>query len=237
MQGEKLKGKIIQGFEIIKLWKKDLECLALDVKREQKDLYEFVMIETSIGRVDCAYYKAEGTDKGVIMVTGVTGDFDSPADNLYPRLSADLKDIGISALRIKFRNPTRLADSVLDTLVGIEFLKSENIMNLGLIGHSMGGAVVVQAAFNEENVKTIVTLSTQGYGIDPISILPKNTSVFLIHGEEDEKLSPDISVQAYELAHEPKRIEVMDAKAGHELDEVADDVYVQIRDWVLKHLA
>ncbi|AKB78248.1 hypothetical protein MSHOH_1765 [Methanosarcina horonobensis HB-1 = JCM 15518] len=231
-----MRGTKLQGTEIINIKKRDLETIILDVKREQKDFYEFVQIGTSRGRIDCAYYGAEGTDKGVIMVTGVHGGFDSPADSLYPRLSSDLRETGISSLRIKFRSPKDMAEALIDVLVGIEFLKSENVRILGLIGHSFGGAVVVQAAFNNKNVKTIVMLSTQGRGVDPISFLPKDTSVFLIHGEEDEVIPPDVSVLAYDMAHEPKRIEVYDAKAGHELDNVADEVYVEIKDWIMKHL-
>lgn len=236
MQNMELRGTKLQGTEIIKIEKQEIQTVILDVEKEQKDSYEFVHIDTSRGRVDCAYYRAEGTDKGVIMVTGVTGDFDTPAEGLYPRLSVDLKEMGMSSLRIKFRNPKDLSEALTDVLVGMEFLKSENVGVFGLIGHSFGGAVVVQAAFNNKNVKTIVLLSTQGYGIAPISFLPKDTSVFLIHGEEDEIISPDVSVQAYDLAHEPKRIEIYDAKAGHELDNVADEVYVEIKDWIIKYL-
>jgi len=230
-----LRGTKLRGTEIIKIEKRELECIILDVKREQKDLYEFVQIETSRGRVDCAYYRAEGTDKGVIMVTGIGGGFDTPADRLYPRLSADLKDTVISSLRIKFRNPKNLAEALIDVLVGMEFLESENVGTFGLIGHSFGGAVVVQAAYNNKKVKTIVMLSTQGRGIDPISFLSKDTSVFLIHGEEDETISPDVSVLAYNMAHEPKRIEIYD-KAGHELDEVSDEIYVEVKAWIIKYL-
>lgn len=231
-----MKGTKLRGTEIIKIEKRDLETIILDIKRKQENLYEFIQIETSRGKVDCAYYMAEGTDKGVIMVTGVGGGFDTPADHLYPRLSNDLREIGISALRIKFRDPKDLAEALIDVLVGMEFLESEGVRTIGLIGHSFGGAVVVQAAYNNKNVKTIVMLATQGYGVDPISFLPKDTSVFLLHGEEDETISPDVSVFAYNLAHEPKRIEVYDANAGHELDEVSDEVYVEVKDWILKYM-
>lgn len=81
-----------------------------------------------------------------------------------------------------------MAEAAVDVLIGIEFLKAENLRDFALIGHSFGGAVVVQAAFNEKNVKTIVTLATQSYGISPISLLSKGTSVLLIHGEADETL-------------------------------------------------
>lgn len=236
MQDTELRGTKLRGTEIIKIEKQELETTVFDIKREQKDLYEFIQIETSRGRVDCAYYRAEGTDKGVIMVTGVGGDFDTPAEGLYPRLAADLKYTGISSLRIKFRNPKNLAEALIDVLVGMEFLESENVKAFGLIGHSFGGAVVVQAAYNNNKVRTIVMLATQGYGIEPISFLPKDTSVFLIHGEEDETIPPDVSVLAYNLAHEPKRIEVYDARAGHELDNVANEVYVEVKDWILKYL-
>ena len=236
MQDTGLRGTKLRGTKIIKIEKQELETTIFDVKREQKDLFEFVQIETSRGKVDCAYYRAEGTDKGVIMVTGVGGGFDTPADSLYPRLSADLEKTGISALRIKFRNPKDLAEALIDVLVGMEFLESENVKAFGLVGHSFGGAVVIQAAYNNNRVKTIVMLSTQGRGIEPISFLPRDTSVFLIHGEEDETISPDVSVHAYDLAHEPKRIEVYEARAGHELDEVSEEVYVEVRDWIIKFL-
>lgn len=236
MQGAGLRGTKLQGTEIINNQKQELETVILDVIREPQDSFELVLIETSRGNVECKYYNAGETDKGVIMVGGVGGGYQTPANSLYPRLCEHLEGIGISSLNIKFRNTNDLAESVIDVLVGIGFLKSESIKIFGFIGYSFGGAVVVQAAFNEKNAKTIVLLSTQGFGLSPISLLPKETSVFLIHGEEDEKIPPDISVLAYEQAHEPKRIEIYDTKAGHDLDEVADEIYVEIKDWIGKYL-
>lgn len=51
-----------------KTYKKDVESIVIDVKREQKDLYELIKIATSRGGVDCAYRRAEGTVKGIIML-------------------------------------------------------------------------------------------------------------------------------------------------------------------------
>jgi alpha/beta superfamily hydrolase len=169
------------------------------------------------------------------MVGGIGGDFDTPAEGLYPRLCADLKEKGISSLRVSFRHPTDLTEAVLDVLVGLEFLKAEDIKVFGLIGHSFGGAVVIQVAFNEKSVKTVVTLATQSYGIHPISLLPESTSVLLIHGEADETLHPSSSVYAYNLAHEPKRIKIHE-NAGHGLNEVSDKVYNEVRDWIIDNL-
>lgn len=213
----------------------NLEVTVLNIKRESVDSYEFIRIDTSRGMIDCRYYRAEGADKGVIMVGGIGGDFDTPADDLYPRLCEYLKVISISSLRIQFRHPTDLVESVIDVLVGLEFLKEERIRLFGLIGHSFGGAVVVQAAFNDKSVQTVVTLSTQSFGIGPISSLPEGTSVLLIHGKADETLPPSSSEYAYNLAHEPKKIKLYE-DAGHGLKEVSEEVYKEVKDWIIDKL-
>jgi pimeloyl-ACP methyl ester carboxylesterase len=231
-----MQGKKIEGIQLTEVKIEKLETTILNIKREQTDSFENIQIETSDGEVECRYYWVENADKGVIMVGGVGGGFDTPADSLYPRLCTDLKEAEISSLRIKFRNPTDLAAAVMDVLIGIEFLKLEDIREFGLIGHSFGGAVVVQAAFNEKHVKTIVTLATRGFGISPISLLRENTSVLLIHGENDQVLPPEISVYAYDLAHEPKCIKIFDANSGHSLNEVSDDVYTEVKNWIIENL-
>lgn len=225
----------MQGTKKAELGEEPLEIAILDVKREPRDSFELVGIDTSRGRIDCHYYRAENTDKGVIMVGGIGGGFDTPAEGLYPRLCADLKGAGVSSLRVSFRYPTDLTEAVIDVLVGLGFLKAENVRVFGLIGHSFGGAVVVQAAFNDSSVKTVVTLATQSYGIGPVSHLPENTSVFLIHGEADETLPPSSSIYAYNLAHEPKKIKIYE-KAGHGLKEASDEVYAEVRSWIMDNL-
>jgi dienelactone hydrolase len=136
---------------------------------------------------------------------------------------------------VRFRYPADLNEAVFDVIVGIEFLKLENIRTFGLIGPSFGGTVVIQAAFNEKSVKTVVTLSTQSYGIGPISQLTEGTSLLLIHGEADETLLPSSSVYAYYLAHEPKRIEIY-GNAGHSLKGVSNEVYVEVKSWITDYL-
>lgn len=225
----------MQGIKKNKTGEEPLEVAIYDIKREPRDSFELVRLDTSRGKIDCHYYKAEKADKGVIMVGGIGGDFDTPAEGLYPRLCADFKEMGISSLRVSFRYPTDLTEAVLDVLVGLEFLKSENVRVFGLIGHSFGGAVVVQAAFNDQTVKTVVTLATQSYGISPISLLPESTSVLLIHGKADETLPPGSSVYAYNLAHEPKKIKIYE-NAGHGLSEVSDEVYREVRHWIRDNL-
>ena len=197
--------------------------------------YQPVQIETNRGRIDCHYYESRGTDRGMVLVGGIGGDFDTPAKGLYPRLGEDLKEYGMSSLRVKYRSPVDLAESTLDTVIGIGFLKSQGVKFVGLVGHSFGGAVVIQAAANDRAVKTIVTLSTQSAGVGPVSQLKEGTSILLIHGKEDKILSYSSSVYTYRLAHEPKKL-VLYEGAGHVLDEVADKVYEEVKDWIVGNL-
>lgn len=236
MQGEKLRGTKLRSSQIFSIIKQDLEIIIIDVKTKSEDSFELVCIETNRGTVECKYYKAEEADRGIVLVGGAGGDFQTPADNLYPRLGNYFEEKSVSSLNVKFRKTRNLAESITDVLVGIEFLKSENIKTFGLIGYSFGGAVSVQAAFNETDVKTIILISTQTSGLNPISFLPKETSVFIIHAEEDEVIPPELAVQVYEQAHEPKRIEIFDTKASHNLNETADEIYVEVKDWITKYL-
>ncbi|MDQ1275984.1 MAG: hypothetical protein QG610_1559 [Euryarchaeota archaeon] len=212
-----------------------LEADILGMKKESGDGFESVIIDTSRGKVECRYYAVKDADKAVIMVGGIGGGFDTPANGLYPRLCTDLLNYGISSLRVRFRYPTDLAEAAIDVLAGNQFLKEEGINWFGLIGHSLGGAVLVQSAHNENSVKTIVTLSTQSLGISPISNLAEGVSVLLIHGDEDKTLPSGSSVYAYSLAHEPKKLSIYEG-AGHGLAEVSDEVYTEVKEWIKNYL-
>ena len=159
---------------------------------------------------------------------------------MYPRLSQKLaEDDGINSLRIRFSYSTNLEASVLDVLAGIEFLtQEEGITSIGLVGHSFGGAVVISAASiaSENIVKAVVTLATQSYGTEGVSRLKEGScSILLIHGNNDEVLSPYCSHYIYNNAHEPKKLVLYD-NASHGLDEVADKVFQKVHEWFLENL-
>lgn len=63
----KYKNKVTERGE--KTWK-----LLSQYRRGPVNSYEFIRIETSPGRVDCRYFRAEGENKGVIIVGGIGGD-------------------------------------------------------------------------------------------------------------------------------------------------------------------
>ena len=202
---------------------------------EESGKYQTVQIETSRGRIDCHYYEVKRTEKGVVLVGGIGGGFDTPAKGLYPRLAENLKDSGISSMRVRYRHPADMAESILDTVISIDFLKSQGIKSIGLIGHSFGGAVVIQAAANDQAVRAIVTLSTQSFGTAAVSQLKNGTSILLIHGRKDKILPPSSSAYVYKLAHEPKKLAIYEG-AGHSLNEVEDKIYEEVKNWIIANL-
>lgn len=196
--------------------------------------YQPIRLETNRRDIDFRYYPVSGTQCGVIWVGGVGGGWDTPANGLYPRLCQELRGEAIASLRIRYRYPTILEEAVLDVFAGISYLESEGIKTIALTGHSFGGAVVIQAAATAQ-VRTVVTLATQSYGAMPVSQLSSECSILLLHGTGDQVLIPACSEYVYQIAHEPKRL-ILYEGAAHCLDEVAEEVYQVVRDWIVEQL-
>jgi pimeloyl-ACP methyl ester carboxylesterase len=207
----------------------------VEVAERHHEGYHPVKLTTSRGFIYCRYYQVTGAKQAAIWVGGVGGDWDTPAQGLYPRLCEELTSEGIASLRVHYRYPTELVEAVLDVLAGITFLQNEGIESIALIGHSFGGAVVIQAAAQSEDVHTVVTLATQSYGANPVGELATRCSILLLHGTADPVLTPLCSQQVYQLALEPKHL-ILYPNASHGLDEVAQEVHQVVRDWVIEQL-
>jgi pimeloyl-ACP methyl ester carboxylesterase len=201
--------------------------------------YTVVKVQTSRQeKIDCRYYASKDAKKAVIYVGGVGGGWDSPARDLYPKLSRSLLSNGISSLRVRYRHPIDLNECVIDVIAGIKFLEYNKIQSVGLVGHSLGGAVVIKAAAALPNiVRTVVTLATQSYGaVESASQLgEEGCSILLMHGSDDDVLSPICSSYVYNKANDPKHIILLEG-AGHGLEEAAEDIYQTTYRWLLKHL-
>ena len=212
----------------------------MNLGQKTDDGYTPIRLVTRGGGVDCRYYYIAGASKAVIWVGGVGGGWDTPARGLYPNLCQKLIKKEINSLRVRFRYPTDLYESVLDVIEGIHFLEQQGIKSVGLVGHSFGGAVVIQAAATAEasssdSVWTVVTLSTQSYGAEGVSRLKTGSSILLIHGTDDKVLPPYCSSNVYNLANDPKEI-IFYKGATHGLDEAAEEVHQKVHDWLLKYL-
>jgi pimeloyl-ACP methyl ester carboxylesterase len=197
--------------------------------------YTPVEMKTNHGDLKMRYYQAAGAVNAAIFVGGIGGDWDTPAIDLYPRAAEALLSKLVSSLRIQFRYPTNLDESVLDVLAGATFLEAEGIDRLALAGHSFGGAVVIRAAAVTDAARTVITLASQAYGAETVGHLPLDCSILLIHGARDEILSPDNSAYIYQLAHDPKKLVVLEG-AGHSLQESAAEVQRLVLEWLTKEI-
>ncbi len=197
--------------------------------------YVELILGTNRGDVSCQYYHTPGEKKAVIFVGSVLGGFDSPANELYPQLCESLQDQNISSLRVQYRYPDDLVESSLDVLAGITFLERFGITDIGLIGHSFGGAVVIQAAAAAPDiVRTVATLATETDGADAVALL-ENTSLLLIHGTEDEVLPLFSSEYVHELAPANKQLLLMEG-ADHNFDNAGDDLHHVLSSWLREML-
>ena len=197
--------------------------------------YVPVTLNTSRGPVASRYYAAAGSRCGVVWVGGIGGGWDTPAAGLYPRLARELASAGVPSVRVRFHDPSALDEAVLDVLAGLEYLQTQGIADAGLVGHSFGGAVVIQAAAASPVAGTVVALATQSYGTDPVRSLGPRCSLLLMHGTDDAVLAPSNSERVYRLAREPKKLVLLQG-AGHVLDEAADEVHRGVREWLLQQL-
>jgi alpha/beta superfamily hydrolase len=196
-----------------------------------------VLLRTDRGDLELRHHPAPDARSAVVMVGGIGGGWDSPARGLYDRLGDDLVRQGVCALRVRFRKPANFDECVLDLRAGLEYLLELGHEAIGLIGHSFGGAVVIRVAEAvPAHARTVVTLATQAWGTDNVAHLPRDCSLLCVHGVADDVLPPACSEQVYERAHDPKRL-VLLSRAGHVLDEAADEVHRLALDWLVKELA
>lgn len=202
-------------------------------KKPVDDTRTDVVLSTSLGDIRCILHPASGSI-GVIWVCGALGGLDGPSFGIFKDLSQELTAEGITSLRLDYRLPGYVPPCVLDVLVGIHFLGQEKVEDIGLVGHSFGGAVVIQAGGMSPQVKAVVGLSSQTYGAHPVDKLsPK--PLLLIHGERDRNLPADCSRQIYQWAKEPKEL-VIYPNNGHFLRESHDELYNLLKDWLVAKL-
>jgi hypothetical protein len=198
-------------------------------------------LQTDRGEIEARYHPAradataDSKKLGVVWVGGAGGGLDGPARGLYPAASQQLQARGIAGLRLHYRKPNHLADCILDTLTGVAFLVKEGATDVALVGHSFGGAVVISAGAASPHVKAVVPMSSQTYGTE---LTPKVAprAMLLIHGMNDDVLSPMCSRQLYAAAGEPKEIKLYPG-TGHGLDEVRQEVLDLLVRWIPEKLA
>ena len=113
-----------------------------------------LMLHTTRGPIEAILHHDPETPTraGIVWVWGARGGFDGPAEGVYGALAEELKS-GITSLRVNYRHPAVLPESVMDALAGVSFLSGTGHTEIALVGHSFGGAVVIAAAPFSEAVK------------------------------------------------------------------------------------
>ena len=96
-----------------------------------------VEIHTPEGVIRGLLHKAEGARGAMVMVGDASGGVEGPA-GLYEKLAEQLQKSGIMALRIDYREPGDLRESIYDVLAGIEAVRQQGAERVALLGWSFG---------------------------------------------------------------------------------------------------
>ena len=115
-----------------------------------------LMLHTTRGDIEAILHSdtEEPPTRAILWVWGARGGFDGPAGGIFGNLAEELKG-RITSLRVNYRNPAVLPESVMDTLAGISFLKATGHTEVVLVGHSFGGAVVIAASAFSPLIKAV----------------------------------------------------------------------------------
>jgi alpha/beta superfamily hydrolase len=186
-------------------------------------------LRTSRGSISLIMHAAENASRAILCVCGAIGGFDGPA-MLYPRLGLKMPRSGVAVVRMNYRQPNEFDECVLDTLATLNFLKGVGHQRAALIGHSFGGAVVINAGTLTPIVSTVVAVSSQLAGAHVVGELaPK--PLLLIHGTGDTVLSDECSRMLYQRAGEPKMLKLFEG-ADHRLSNHGDELFSLVQGWI-----
>ena len=207
-------------------------------RESEADNIVALKLQTDRGPIEARYHPVPvglaGKQLGAVWVGGAGGGLDGPARGLYPEACARLQKAGVGGLRLHYRKPNELRDCVLDTLAGVAFLAREGATKVALVGHSFGGAVVISAGASSPNVKAVVPMSSQTHGTELApAVAPR--AMLLIHGLNDEVLSPNCSRQIFAAAGQPKELKLLPGN-GHGLDESRQEILDLLERWIPKKL-
>ena len=189
-----------------------------------------VTLITRLGDIECRLHPAPGSPNCVVWVGGAGGGLDGPAGGMYPRLATILAKEQISSLRLAYRHPNHITASIIDVLLGLTYLERRNQTRIALVGHSFGGAVVISAALDRQEVIGVCAISSQTAGTEHVDELCPRP-VLLMHGVADMILPDLCSRDIFRRAKEPKQL-LLYPGCGHGLDECKDQADRDSLEWI-----
>ena len=169
-----------------------------------------------------------------MYAAGARGGVAGPANGLYRDLAVRLAERGVAGMRVDYRHPANLDESVLDVLVAVWHMANVGYPRVALVGHSFGGGVVLSASRYTSHARAVAALATQLMGAEEAALLG-GRPLLLVHGEADAVLPVANARVVLGWAPEPKRL-VAYPGAGHGLRECADEVRALLEAWTLETL-
>lgn len=187
-------------------------------------------LRTEAGAIEARLHPTPEGDAAILWVFGAGGGLGGPAGGLYTRLGAEFRPRGVASLEVAYRHPGRLRECVRDVLTGIAYLASLSKSRIVLVGHSFGGAVVIQAGALSPAIIAVAALSSQTGGAEAVGALSPKPVLF-IHGGADEILPDTCSRSLYARAREPKRLIVYPG-CRHGLDQCREALDRDLTRWL-----
>jgi hypothetical protein len=147
-----------------------------------------VEIYTFTGLLTLLWHGDPAAERVVVMGGGAAGGLLGPADGLYQDLGVALAERGIATVRVSYRRPNDIGESVLDMAAAADLASRAGGERFVTVGHSFGGAVAIGTAIAlPSSVKGVVTLATQSGGCEDAHRLD-GKPLLLVHGDKDEIL-------------------------------------------------
>lgn len=210
-----------------------IELLQVETTGE-RDGAEDLRFHTSDGENRARFHEATGATAAVLWVFGAGGGLGGPAGGIYERLAHSLAPDIAASLQVDYRRPGDMLSCVVDVLVGIEYLKARGYARIILVGHSFGGAVVINGALHSKDVIAVAALSPQTYGVGDVARVSPRPVLFA-HGDDDEILPSTCSLTLYTAAREPKTLKLY-AGCRHGLDDCREQLDRDLQDWLIAAL-
>ena len=197
-----------------------------------------LMIESERGNISCVWQAAEinGPHTAVLFIGGADGGFMGPSD-IYETLSELFIPLQIGVLRVDYRIhqfPNDVEQGVYDTKQAAKWLVSQGYEKILIVGHSFGGAVAIEAAAQNTNIRGVIGLASQTAGAMNIASLV-DTPVLLIHGDADTRLPVTCSIMLYEMTSTPCQLAILES-GTHSLRQVSKEATGLIFDFVKHHI-
>jgi hypothetical protein len=199
--------------------------------------YNPLLLDTNEGSIEARIYQPETPREpasAIVWLGDAVGGFDSPAEGLYDRLAERFQGLGVSSLRLQYRNPADHGQSGLDALVAVFLLVNQGFERIVVVGHGSGALGAVQAGLAFPAVTAVAAIAPAPFaaeGVEKLSPKP----LLLLHGTNDAYVPTQVSREMMDKAQEPKRIYYYQG-ADHALSQVADAVTDELAEWLEEQL-